>query len=355
MKLVRVMVVDDSAFMRQTLKMMIEEDPVLQVVTTARDGRDALIKLKKYHPDVVTLDIIMNGEMDGLETLHHIMKQDPTPVIMVSGASDEHVNYVIEAISSGAFDFINKPSGKADMESIGAKLQLKIHQAALSRIRPSSSDQHTTKSDDTNLFFPSPGGNNPPSLIVICTSTGGPKALQTVIPALKKELSVPIIIIQHMPPRFTKTLAERLNSLSEVQVTEAADGEILQNGRVYIAPGGHHLIIKKNPDALCFQLLDTPAVHGVKPAADVTLESLTHIPDLSVLVAVLTGMGKDGASGIMQLKESVQQVYVVAESEETSVVFGMPKAAIKTHLVDEVCGIDHVAASICRQFALKEG
>ncbi|TGB00300.1 chemotaxis response regulator protein-glutamate methylesterase [Sporolactobacillus shoreae] len=353
---VRVLVVDDSAFMRQTLKAMIEEDSDLQVVATARDGEDALKKIARYHPDVVTLDIIMSGEKDGLQVLHDIMTDIPTPTIMVSGASDENVNYVIEAISNGAFDFIFKPSGKAsEIERIELELQTKIKEASISKIhRTCADDVKKSALKDVTLSVNNIDKTRNESLVFIGTSTGGPRALQTVIPGLKKGLPAPVLVVQHMPPKFTKSLADRLCRMSELAVTEAVEGEVLSNGHVYIAPGGLHLQVKENEDGkLYVHLLDTPPVHGVKPSADVTLNSLLEIRERSFVVAILTGMGRDGADGITALKDSGADVHVIAESEESCVVFGMPRAAIETNKVDEICRINQVAAAICQQFGLK--
>ncbi|WP_100487701.1 protein-glutamate methylesterase/protein-glutamine glutaminase [Sporolactobacillus pectinivorans] len=354
---VRVLVVDDSAFMRQTLKAMIEEDSALQVVATARNGRDALNKLVQYRPDVVTLDIIMDGEKDGLQVLHDIMADIPTPTIMVSGAGDENVSYVIEAISNGAFDFIFKPSGRpSDIEHIQHELQTKIKQASISKIRRNVGDceREIAAADKADVVKTFSGEKKKGSLVFIGTSTGGPRALQIVIPGLKKNLPAPVLVVQHMPPKFTKSLAERLNRISELTVTEAAEGEILGSGHVYIAPGGFHLQIKENSDGmLVVHLVDTLPVHGVKPSADVTLDSLLSIRGRSYVVAILTGMGRDGADGLAALKDAGPDVHTIAESEESCVVFGMPKAAIETNKVDEVCKIHQVASAICNQYGLR--
>ncbi|MCO7174710.1 chemotaxis response regulator protein-glutamate methylesterase [Sporolactobacillus kofuensis] len=357
MKPVKVLVVDDSAFMRQTLKAMIEEDPMLTVVATARNGRDALDKLFRFHPDVVTLDIILPGDKNGLDVLHDLMEQRPTPTIMVSGASDENANYVIEAISSGAFDFIFKPSGKpSDVERIERELQEKIKQAAFSKINsemlnPRNEVYHTNEIRREHAFHGNSAGS---SMILIGTSTGGPKALQTVVPSLNKNLPAPVLIIQHMPPRFTKSLAERLDRLSSIEVSEAQDGEVLQKGHCYVAPGGRHMCIQENEYAQYqVHLTDTDPVNGVRPAVDVTLESLADLQGCSFVITILTGMGKDGARGITDLCAAGKPIHAIAESEETCTVFGMPKAAIETGKINEIRPLEHVADAICSQFGLQ--
>ncbi|WP_139693624.1 protein-glutamate methylesterase/protein-glutamine glutaminase [Sporolactobacillus terrae] len=354
MKQIKVLVVDDSAFMRQTIKAMIEEDPVLQVVATARNGADALEKVIRFKPDVITLDIILPGDRDGLAVLHEIMSTRPTPTIMLSGASNETINYVIEAISSGAFDFICKPSGKpADIARIETELQVKIKQAAESatvRKRTNNAAQVYQREDLSS----SGGVQSHSQLIIIGSSTGGPKALQAVIPQLSEHLPAPILIVQHMPPKFTKSLADRLNRYAKLPVKEAVNGEILKKGHVYVAPGGLHLCVSCNEqNHLCVDLSSSPPVNGVRPSIDVTLRSLVQLQGYSFIVALLTGMGKDGAKGILELCEAGKQVHTIAESEETCTVFGMPKAAIETGRVNEIQPIYHIADTICRQFGLR--
>ncbi|MFT8317119.1 MAG: chemotaxis response regulator protein-glutamate methylesterase [Sporolactobacillus sp.] len=376
MKPIRVMVVDDSAFMRQTIKGMIEEDDRIQVVATARNGRDALKKLSLYHPDVITLDIVMSGDMDGLQVLRRIMEIQPTPTIMVSGASDENTNYVIEAISNGAFDFIFKPTGKmSEIDRIQKELQTKLLQAVLSKksVRPalgswadtpqsasrSFADQTETSigqsSEQVEVVPHQPSQTRPAfpaeslPLVFIGTSTGGPKALQVVIPAFKKDLSAPVLVVQHMPPQFTRSLAERLDQMSELTVSEAREGDILENGHAYIAPGGRHLQLEEKGRQLIVHLLDTPPLHGVKPSADVTLESFLKIRNHAMILALLTGMGRDGADGLAALKERGGDVYTLAESEATCIVFGMPKAAIETGKVDRVVDLQDISAVISDQ------
>ncbi|MCQ2008969.1 MAG: chemotaxis response regulator protein-glutamate methylesterase [Sporolactobacillus sp.] len=357
MNQIKVLVVDDSAFMRQTIKAMIEEDPMLQVVATARDGKDALEKLFHYHPDVITLDIILPGDKDGLGVLNDIMGLQPTPTIMVSGASDENANYVIEAMSRGAFDFIFKPSGKlSDMEHIEHELQAKIRQAAVSRIRVGEPVRISEKKDVLEISRKRSLSNSIKSspIVLIGTSTGGPKALQSVVPRLNSNLPAPILIVQHMPPRFTKSLADRLNRMSPLSVTEAAEGELLENGHAYVAPGGLHLLIEEDEQKrLKVRLSDSPPVNGVRPSIDVTLQSLAALHGYSYVVSILTGMGKDGAKGITELCAAGNDVHAIAESEETCTVFGMPKAMIETGQVNEIQPLYHISEAICSQFGLQ--
>lgn len=353
MEAVRVLIVDDSAFMRQSLKGMIETSDDLEVVATARSARDALIKLTRYRPDVVTLNIVLQGAETGLDVLEQIMTIRPTPTIMVSGASDEHAGIVLEAISRGAFDFIVKPSGDSEtLDRIADVLRMKIRAAARSRpFRRMSRNEPTDSlspelSDKMSLL--SAAGRR--SLIVIGSSTGGPRALQTVIPGLADVRSAPIVVVQHMPPKFTKILAGRLSRLSKLPVVEAADGERLRDGCVYVAPGGCHLLIRRHADHLIACLSNGPPVHGVRPSLDVTLKSLSELETCSFIVAILTGMGRDGAEGLALLKERNRHVYAIAESKESSIVFGMPKAAIETKKIDRVTSLQQIAQTICSRY-----
>lgn len=351
MNQIRILVVDDSAFMRQTLKAMIEEDPGLRVVATARSGQDAIEKLVSYRPDVVTLDIVL-PDKSGLEVLDDIMSSRATPTIMVSGASNDAANLVIEAISKGAVDFISKPAGGYEeigriqrelqskiKQSIHAKLSLPNSPAIPRAAQTQPKDRHPSASPCRN------------GLICIGTSTGGPKALQVVVPLLAGDLPVPVVIVQHMPAKFTKSLADRLDRLSPLSVCEAQNGEVLLKGRVYIAPGGRHMKVRRSNGRLVSEIVDGAPVHGVKPSVDVLLRSLAEGEDggCRFVVAILTGMGRDGADGLAELKEK-KTAYAIAESAETAVVFGMPKAAIETGAVDEVCSLHEVASAICNQF-----
>jgi two-component system chemotaxis response regulator CheB len=189
--------------------------------------------------------------------------------------------------------------------------------------------------------------------VLIGTSTGGPRALQTVVPGLQRTLPAPILVVQHMPPKFTKSLAVRLDGLSDCPVTEAGEGDVLKKGHVYIAPGGKHLQVVAQTDVnLAVHLLDTPPVHGVRPAMDVTLDSFSQIRNFNFVIAILTGMGRDGADGLTALKTTGRDVYAIAESQESCVVFGMPRAAIDTGQIDTVCPVQEVAPAICRHFGL---
>ncbi|MTT32259.1 chemotaxis-specific protein-glutamate methyltransferase CheB [Terrilactibacillus sp. BCM23-1] len=350
MKKITVLVVDDSAFMRRMLQDMINSDPDIEVVAVARNGEAALKKTLELKPHVITLDVELYEE-NGLDVLTKIMAQCPTPTLMVSFATQKGADVTLEAVRRGAVDFIAKPSGQIslDIEVVKEELIEKIKRCREMDLRINGNladNKHEERKrqadDDTKRRDPLR------KIICIGASTGGPKALYEVITRFPKDLQAPVLVVQHMPSKFTKSLAERLNETSLCNVSEAVQGEIIQNGHVYIAPGGYHMTIKEDGKYLRIDLIDTPPLHGVKPAFDLLLQSLCPLNHDQFIIAILTGMGKDGAEGTKQLKKRTS-CYTIAESRETAVVFGMPKMLIETVEVDEVLPIYRVASSIINQ------
>jgi two-component system, chemotaxis family, protein-glutamate methylesterase/glutaminase len=346
MKSIGVLIVDDSAFMRKLLSDFINEDPNMHVVGIARDGRDALDKVEKWNPDVVTLDVEL-PDMNGLEVLKQLMTIHPLPVVMVSTLTQRGAQTTLEAMAWGAIDFVAKPSGAIshDLHKVKDELVSKIKIAAKVNIK--QAHVHPTieipEMKTYDCILP-----RTQKLVCIGASTGGPRALQTVIKGLPKGLQAPIFIVQHLPAPFTATLAERLNALSSSRVKEAENGEIVQNGVIYLAPGGYHLKVRMSGPNLVIELDDSAPVHGVKPAFDVLLNSISTISDQELVVAVLTGMGSDGARGLLDIKQN-QKFYAIAESSETAVIFGMPKAAINTGVVSAVVPLHQIAQEIVNQ------
>jgi two-component system, chemotaxis family, protein-glutamate methylesterase/glutaminase len=354
----KVLVVDDSAFMRKLITDFLSSSPLLDVVATARNGRDALDKIQMYKPDVVTLDVEM-PEMNGIEALKVIMDNHPLPVIMLSSTTKEGAENTITAMNYGAIDFIAKPSGaiSLDLHKVKEELIAKVINASGVSIRSLSKTSEIKKTIpitdiDERVFEKSSSlvrwNTNSKKIICIGTSTGGPRALQQVVTSLPSSIPAPILIVQHMPPGFTKSLANRLNALSEISVKEAEDGEVLMRGTAYIAPGGFHLKVKENRGDLVTVLdnLERPR-GGHRPAVDVMFESVSEILNYDKIVVVMTGMGTDGSKGLVKLKES-SNVKVIAEAEESCVVYGMPKAAVSTNLVDEIKSIENIAGCIMK-------
>lgn len=352
----KVLVVDDSAFMRKLISEFLSEHPQLEVVAFGRNGRDAVQKALELKPDVITLDIEM-PEMGGLEALKIIMEKQPCPVVMLSSLTKEGSETTLKAIERGAVDFIAKPSGtiSLDLHKIKDVLVEKVFAAAKANIsmKPALAEKPTAIQPPVSVTKPASMATGQTryrkmdKLVLIATSTGGPRALQHVITKLPASLPAPVIVVQHMPPGFTKSLAERLDSLSAIHVKEAEDGEIAKNSTVYIAPGGKHLRLIKTGTSIAISLDEMPPEGGHRPAANATFRSAADIPNVEKVVAIMTGMGSDGAEGLVKLKEK-GTVKAIAEAKETCVVYGMPKAAVATHLIDDVVPVDEIAAVIVK-------
>lgn len=359
LKNIKVLIIDDSAFMRKLITDFLSEDSRIEVIGTARNGEEGLKKIEQYKPDVVTLDIEM-PVMNGLDCLKQIMQRFPVPVIMLSSTTKVNADNTILAMRYGAFDFIAKPSGPISLDLVKIKQELieKIKAANAANIKELASTSINNKKsvkkqiEYSNIELESKQRiimqkDHIPSIICIGTSTGGPMALQKVVEKLPKEINAIILIVQHMPAKFTKSLANRLNQLSEISVKEAEDGEKLKKGVAYIAPGGYHLSVDHKNHGLTALITETPPVNGHRPSVDVLFESISQVIGYSKVAVIMTGMGSDGAKGVQLLKIDAS-VKVIAESEETAIVYGMPKAAISTKLVDEVKPINKIAETILK-------
>lgn len=331
---IKVMVVDDSAFMRKILTDVINQDPGLEVVGTARDGVEALEVLERLRPDVVTLDITMPRK-DGLETLKEIMARRPLPVLMVSGLTWANASSTIEALRLGAVDFLGKPARLASLDAgFGREVREKVRVCANARLSPGK------------VTFPVKGsepvkGGAPETLVALAASTGGPAALHEVIPRLPGYLDAGFLVVQHMPPGFTRSLAQRLDQLSVLRVREAEAGDSLSKGDVLVAPGGFHMVVD---GAARVSINRGPPQHGVRPAADVTMISAANAFGRNTVGVVLTGMGSDGTRGLEWIKKAGGRT--LAQDEATSVVHGMPGSAIRAGCVDEVVPLGEVAKAI---------
>lgn len=360
MNTIKVLIVEDSPFMRKLITEILQEDEQIEVVSIARNGADGLLKIEKFKPDVVTLDIEM-PVMDGITTLQEIMKKHPTPVVMLSGTNRSGVDMVMECMELGAVDFIEKPSGSfsQDLHRIKQEMIRKVKEAVKvnmdvfrqndclmnARSVPVYSEEPVQKKD-TGMTEMIATKDSLQKIVCIGTSTGGPRALYSVLPLLSGEIKAPVLIVQHMPKGFTKSLASRLNELSKITVKEAEDGEFLRDGTAYIAPGGFHLTAMVNAGALVAKLDENPPFNGHRPSVDTLFNSVSELPRIYEQIAVImTGMGADGSNGILNIKKCKQSI-VIAESEETCVVFGMPKSAVATGMVDEVMPLHNIAGAL---------
>jgi len=377
MSRIKVLVVDDSAFMRKIITDILAASPDIEVIGKARSGQEAIEKVTVLRPDVVTMDIEMPG-LDGLQALGYIMSECPTPVIMLSGAESRQADVMMTAFAYGAVDFILKPSGNIslDMAKIKEELVKKVKAASNVEVHKLGfiEEKSVKEKEQKKLAYSiqikqeehKPDLINVESLkekkesskikdryhkiIIIGTSTGGPRALQQVIPLLPSNLHAPVLVVQHMPAGFTKSLAERLNALSMIKVREAMEGDILQPGTVYIAPGDFHMTIKQqkiNGELREVIVLGKgEKVQGVRPSVDVLLNSVAPIFGQNSLGVILTGMGSDGSDGIRKLKMAGGRV--IAEDESTCVVYGMPRSVIEQKLADYILPINKIAESIAQ-------
>ncbi|MGN7453804.1 chemotaxis-specific protein-glutamate methyltransferase CheB [Paenibacillus pasadenensis] len=429
----RVLVVDDSAFMRAVIKDLIEEDPAFEVAGMARNGVEAIEAASRLDPDAMTLDLEM-PEMNGIDALEAIMASNPLPVIMFSGISEEHTSLTIAALQQGAFDFIRKPAASSppgEISTIGRLLREKLHTAVLIRERirrqheeaalaaeraktakprqpdrrssvpaagagkggtelpaaaakpagrtagsPSAAPKLPTAKPEKPAGLPSArprpeagaepkagrpaaskplrpaatagaaaGSRNFEHLIAVGTSTGGPRALQELIAGLPEDLPAPVLIVQHMPPRFTASLAKRLDGAGPLTVHEAVDGQPVMTGHVYLAPGGNHMRLDRDERGYFIRLSQDEPVSGHRPSVDVLYRSLVPHGGLKRHGVILTGMGSDGAKGMLELKES-GAASTIAESEESCVVYGMPRSCVENGSCVTVLPLSSIAKEL---------
>ncbi|MFD2628405.1 chemotaxis response regulator protein-glutamate methylesterase [Oceanobacillus kapialis] len=341
---IRVLVIDDSAFMRKVIKDMLVSDQRIEVIATARNGEDGLKKIKRLSPDVVTMDIHM-PVMDGITALQSIMQDCPVPVVMLSSETAEGAEKTLQAISHGAVDFITKPSNYLSMEN-GEKTEEIINKVIVASAVTMSPSPKESSGNSADLPVTTERQLFDKTIVTIGTSTGGPRALQKLIPTLPGDFSAPILIVQHMPPGFTKSLADRLNSMSNITVKEAVHGEILHDGTAYIAPGDYHMRVNKVGTALAIELTEEAPVNGHRPSVDVLFASAGPLEKINKIAVILTGMGSDGSNGLKQMKASDPSTIAIAESEKTAVIYGMPKAAVKTERVNHIVPLNQVADTL---------
>ena len=378
----KILIIDDSALMRRVISDIINEGNEYEVAAIAKDGVEGfdLIVSNPNLYSAIILDINM-PKMNGLELLKELQKNriDQT-VIVVSTVAKEGAKETIQALEYGAFDFVTKPENYLETKSesfknrihemldVATSSRASIRRTAAtsttSRLRASGPKTDTkgsailelrkrnqeasvaAKKVDGNSFTGIKSGKK--KLVALACSTGGPKSLQQVIPMLPKNLDAGIVMVQHMPAGFTASLAQRLNEMSEITVKEAADGDIISKGVVYLAPGGKHLRIVKSGMNNKIKLSDEPAIEGLRPCANVMFESLCNTDYDELTCVVLTGMGADGTNGIKGIAARHKRMHVIAQDEDTCVVYGMPKALAQTGLVDEILPLNQIAEAITK-------
>lgn len=349
--MVRILIVDDSAFMRNALTTMLSSDPEIKIVGTARDGLEAIEKVQSLKPDVVTMDVEM-PRMDGIAALKHIMETDPLPVIMVSSITTEGAKVTLDALDLGAVDFIPKNLSELSVNIVKIKEILidKIKQIGrkglvLKRIRPAAAAAcPKTVAAPPHLPLRTTGDRRV-GIVSVGTSTGGPKALQEIITKLPKNFPAPIVIAQHMPPNFTGPFAERLNQLSQIEVREAVDGEPLKPGVALIAPGrGHMRVVRARGIETVISISENKEDFIYRPSVDALMSSVAEYYPGRALGVILTGMGNDGLKGLINLKKTGGRIF--AQDEESCVVYGMPKAVVDAGIADKVLSLDEMAGEI---------
>ena len=339
---VKVMIVDDSAFMRFTVAQQLNEYPEIKVIGTASNGKEALKLIPELQPDVITLDVEM-PHMDGLATLRQIMANFPRPVIMFSSLTREGAAETIQALMLGAVDFVSKPENRTDIRKAMKDLTVKIICAAKAKVKPAVTPPfvRSVLEQSNRLSKQVSAYQKTTPVILIGSSTGGPGALNEIIPALPCSFPSPVLIVQHMPAGFTRSLSERLNSISPLNVKEAEPGDQLMVGQVLVAPGGFHMTLDEEER---IALNQKAAVHGVRPAVDVTLTSLVQHFGKNVIAVILTGMGSDGTHGASLLHSDGG--YVIAEHESTCVVWGMPRSVVEAGAASAVLPRPQIASAI---------
>jgi two-component system, chemotaxis family, protein-glutamate methylesterase/glutaminase len=341
----RILIVDDSAFMRTALARMIASEPDFEVIGTASSGSEALAKIKALDPDVVTLDVEMPG-IDGLETLRSIMNQSPRPVLMVSAVTEKDADKTFQALAAGAFDYIPKQlsSNSLDILHIRPDLVAKLRAASASRY-PQTGVRTLKKSPQFAPVDYADLSSTSPAIVALGISTGGPKALQEILPSFPRDFSVPIVIVQHMPPGFTGPFAQRLNSLCSLTVCEATHHDYLQPGVIYIAPAGLHMTVERQADGrtlICLNNQPQDCLHI--PSADILMKSVAEEFGNQALGVIMTGMGADGAEGMRAIHRLGG--YTIGQDEATCTVYGMPRACAEMGILNRVAPLAQIPVLI---------
>lgn len=365
--MIKVLIVDDSAFMRKALSTLLAKDETIEVVGTARDGEDALVQIPKLDPDVITLDIEM-PKLDGLTTLQRIMKEFPRPVIMVSSLTESGADATLKALDYGALDYIPK-SLNSDQQAFASELTTKVRavarRRAIMQLRFSRQKEgaahaahaptHGHAISASGVHTPTAAGaaprhapftpcKGPRDIVAIGVSTGGPPCVQKILSSLPADFPACILIAQHMPAAFTGPFAKRLDGVSKITVTEAKDGDPIKPGHAYVCPGGKHISLRAKGALMDVMVSTEPTTALYKPTANVLFESVGNLHGRKSAAIILTGMGNDGVEGMKIFKE--KGGYVLAQNEQSCVVYGMPKAVVDAGLADQILDVDHIADAL---------
>jgi two-component system, chemotaxis family, protein-glutamate methylesterase/glutaminase len=341
---VRVLIVDDSAFMRTALCRMISLDPDLVVVGTAASGNEALQKIVPLNPDVITLDVEMPG-LNGIETLRRIMAEFPRPVIMVSSLTVENAETTFDALAAGAFDYVPKQLSSASLEILHIREDLICKIKAAAESRRSRNDLDLLRKPPRAELPQREAPSSAAAIVALGVSTGGPKALEEILPHLPQDLPVPVLIVQHMPVGFTAPFAERLSKLCRAAICEAAHGQAVRPGVVYFAPAGFHMTVSRSSSATLIWLSDKPEGQHV-PSADVMMQSVASAFHSEAMGIIMTGMGSDGAQGMKAIHR--EGGLTVGQDEFSCAVYGMPRVCREMGILDRVVPLSQIPREILR-------
>jgi two-component system chemotaxis response regulator CheB len=355
-KKIRILVVDDSALIRKVLRDALEKDPMFEVVGTAIDGIFALRKIPELKPDIITLDVEM-PRMNGFETLQAIYKKYQIPVIMCSSLTRAGADVTLEALEMGAIDFIAKPDHHHSLEwdELANELSVKIrsifgYETAQNKVATEAKEISVLRQRLTGSTIPTQInkiGDSSKYVVAIGISTGGPHALAEFLPQFPADFPAGIIIVQHMPEQFTGVLAERLASRCKMQVKEAKTGDSIQDGQILIARGNHHLTVVTKPVGRIVQLDQTPAISGHRPSVDRMMASVAEVYGKNAVGVIMTGMGSDGTVGLALMHQAGAKT--LAQDEASSVIYGMPRAAVEKGVVDNVISLKNMTSMIIRR------
>jgi two-component system chemotaxis response regulator CheB len=354
--MIKVLIVDDSAVVRQMYKTLLETDPEICVIGTAGDPYIAAQKIQKEKPDVITLDIEM-PRMDGLTFLKKIMSQAPMPVVVISNQTLRGADVALKALEAGAVDVMAKPNLSNEFEVKESRIHLidKIRSANSAKslagrstsVRPAIKNRHTKCE---GVVASQPSGFSSQALIAVGASTGGTEAIRTFLESLPPNMP-PIVIVQHMPEKFTASFANRLNDVCALNVKEAEDGEVVLAGTVYIAPGGRHIVIQNNSGKTSIKISDGELVNRHRPSVNVLFNSVAEVKGNHAIGIMLTGMGDDGATGMLAMHQ--RGAHTIAQDEETSVVYGMPFKAVLAGGVNSVLPLHEIALEVCNKLNIQ--
>lgn len=348
---IRVLIVDDSAFICKRIREILEQEPGFKVVGVASNGKEAIIMAAQLEPDVITMDVEM-PIMDGISAVKQIMRDCPTGILMFSAATHTGAKATLDALNAGAIDFLPKQLDEIDANREMAKQLLRSRVRIVSlqtkRVRRQVIDQAVAKRKETRVnnvvsHYP-PSVTQQIDLLVIVASTGGPVAIQKILPKLSSNCAFPVLIVQHMPANFTNSFAERLNQLCSVSVKQAANGDVLNSGEVFVAPGGMQMELNSYGGQRKILIKKKQSGEIYSPCADTTLTSIANFFSGNVLTVVLTGMGSDGKEGVRKLKQKKMTVW--AQDEASCVIYGMPKAIVDENLADAVLSLDEIAKGL---------